>query len=358
MPRVGVAVGEHDDLGRPAGQVDRDVARDLELRLVHVRVARARRSCRRARRTRASRSPAARRAPRPRRCRAASAAAATSPAPSGGVQTTIRSTPATCAGHGAHDERRDEVARHVDADRVERHPAPLEHDAGLDLERDVGAAAAPRASGARGRRARAAPRAAASPARRARAPARRRRARAPTRARPSSPARLDLARRCVIAVIRSTGTSRIDDAPAASSCGQQPPDVGGGHERVHGDHPRLGERQHARRARADERADRVERRLAARSASGSGARAPRRRRAASPTSWRRVGALARADQHRLRREAATPSERRPFVRSVFPRRDEVDDRVGEPEPRRDLDRAGHVDELDRRPAAARASRRG
>ena len=98
-------------------------------------VARARRSCRRARRRRASRSPAARRAPRPRRCRAASAAAATRPAPAGGVQTTIRSHARGLRRHGAHDERRDEVARDVDPDRVERHPAALEHDARLDLER-------------------------------------------------------------------------------------------------------------------------------------------------------------------------------------------------------------------------------
>ena len=69
-----------------------------------------------------------------------SAAAAISPAPSGGVQTTIRRTPATCAGTTHITSVEIEVARHVDADRVERHPAALEHHAGLDLERDVGGA--------------------------------------------------------------------------------------------------------------------------------------------------------------------------------------------------------------------------
>ena len=36
--RVGMSVRDDDDLGRPAGQVDRHVARDLELRVVHVLV--------------------------------------------------------------------------------------------------------------------------------------------------------------------------------------------------------------------------------------------------------------------------------------------------------------------------------
>ena len=36
--RVGVRVRDDDDLGRPARQVDRHVAGDLELRVVHVRV--------------------------------------------------------------------------------------------------------------------------------------------------------------------------------------------------------------------------------------------------------------------------------------------------------------------------------
>ena len=41
-------------------------------------------------------------------------------------------------GHRAHDERRDETARHVDADRAERKPASLELDAGPNLEPNVG----------------------------------------------------------------------------------------------------------------------------------------------------------------------------------------------------------------------------
>ena len=137
---------------------------------------------------------------------------------------------------------------------------------------------------------------------------------------------------------------------------QQPPDVRRRHERVHGDHARLGEREHARRARAgDERADLVERAPRARSASGSGCArvddaAQDRRRAgsgASPSS--------RADEHRLGGEER--AERAQAVRAQrVAARDEVDDRVGEPEPRRDLDRARDLDELDRRRRARRAAR--
>ena len=126
-----------DDLGRPAGQVDRRRrARPRASRRSRT-VARARRSCRRAA-TYASQPiacgpPSAHTSSMP----SSSAAAAIRPAPAGGVQTTMRRDAGHLRGHGAHDERRDEVARHVDADGVERHPAPFEHDARLDLERDV-----------------------------------------------------------------------------------------------------------------------------------------------------------------------------------------------------------------------------
>ena len=266
-------------------------------------------------------------------------------------------------GHGAHDERRDEAARHVDADRLRAAPSARSSTtpgstSSVDVARPLRLVPAAHAVGEREQRLAREQRPA---RRRARAPARRRRARAPTRAPRRVAALADVARRSLrrslIASHPLDGTSRIDDAPARLEPRQQPPDVGGRDERVHRDHARLGERQHARRARAgDERADLVERRLAARSASGSGARAPRRPRAASTTSCARVGALA-ADQHRLRREQR--AERAQAVRAQrVPARDEVDDRVGEPEPRRDLDRAGDVDELDRRPASARASSRG
>ena len=97
---------------------------------------------------------------------------------------------------------------------------------------------------------------------------------------------------------------------------QQLPHVLRRHERVHRDHALLRERQHARRARADDLADLVELAPAARSASGSGARAPRRRRASS-----RRAAPRRRPRGRSApppRRTAMPSERRPFVRSVFP----------------------------------------
>src|SRR5581483_1724437 len=81
---------------------------------------RGRRSWRRGARTQASRSPAARRAPTPRRGRAP-------PPPP-------RRDPRRPR---AHDERRDEVARHVDPDARDRQPAPLQPHAGLDLELDV-----------------------------------------------------------------------------------------------------------------------------------------------------------------------------------------------------------------------------
>ena len=134
QPRV--AVAEHDDLGRPAGQVDRHVARDLELRVVHVRAAGpddlvdaldvgepADRL----------RPPSAQTSSTP----SSSAAAATMP---DALRRRADDDPPHAGHlrrHDAHDECRDEVARHVDADGVERHPAPLEHDARLDLERHV-----------------------------------------------------------------------------------------------------------------------------------------------------------------------------------------------------------------------------
>ena len=312
--RPRIAVAEHDDLGRAARQVDRDVARDLELRVVHVRVARARRSCRRARRRRASRSPARRRAPRPRRPRAARRPrrqarplrrrADDDPPHAGDLR-----------GHDAHDERRDEVARDVDADRVERHPAALEHDARLDLERDVGGplrlVPAAHAVGELEQRLARQPRRVGDRARRLDTVELER----PLVAPPSSPRSL-ISADDRHAAIRSTGTIRIDEPPAASSCGQQAPDLRRRDERVHRDHARLGERQHARR-RAERRARRSRATPPpARSASRSGGGAPRRRRAASPRTA--PPPRRRARRARPPTRAATPSERRPFVRSVLP----------------------------------------
>ena len=231
----------------------------------------------------------------------------------------------------------------------ERHPAPLELDA----------RARPRAGSRRG----AGARASAAPRRRARGarpresrrPARRRRLDAVERAAPSrhAPRRRARGRRATIVVdaahasIRSTGTSRIDDAARGLEPREQPPDVGGGDERVHRDHARLGERDDARRARAgDELADLLERGL--RRVEHQVARLARLDDAA------RIGREPRARSSAPRRRSSTASEaksapeRAEAVRAQrVPARDEVDDRVGEAEPRRDLDRAGDVDELDR-----------
>ena len=122
----------------PAGRSIATSRDDRELRVVHVRAARARRSCPRARRMRGSAIACAPPSAHTSSIPSSSAARATRPAPSGGVQTTIAPHAGDLRRHGAHDERRDEPARHVDADRVERHPAPLELDAGLHLEPHVG----------------------------------------------------------------------------------------------------------------------------------------------------------------------------------------------------------------------------
>ena len=200
----------------------------------------------------------ARRAPRPRRCRAPRRPRRRARRPAAAC----RRRSADARGlrrHGAHDERRDEVARHVDADRVERHPAALERRRPARPRARCRPAAAPRASGERGRRARAAPRAAASPPATARAGST-----------PSSSTR-PLAHR-LVAPLLDLGDDRHRGHPLDGhdqdrrragrlELRQQPPDLGGRHERVHGDHARLGERQHARRAGGDELADRGQRRL-------------------------------------------------------------------------------------------------
>ena len=220
------------------------------------------------------------------------AAAATSSAPCGGVTTTMRSTPAACAGTAHMTSVETSDARDVDADRRERHPAPLELDARLDLERGCRPAAAPRASAARGRRARAPPRSGRSPPA-SRAPARRRRARSDHSRTRVVAARAARRRRSPRRAHAEHPLERHEqDRRRARRLerGQQPPDVLRRHDAVHGDHARLGERQHARRARAgNERADRLERRPPARSASGTARRARRRRcgrrrRAAAPSS--------------------------------------------------------------------------
>ena len=148
------------------------------------------------------------------------------------------------------------------------------------------------------------------------------------------------------ASIRSTGTSRIDVAPARLEPGEEPPDVGGRDERVHGDHARLRERDDARRARAgDERADLLERGLGRvqHQVAGLARLDDAGEDRAQPE--RGVVGLLGGDQHGLGGEER-PERAEPVRAQRVPAGDEVDDRVGQAEPRRHLDRAGDVDELD------------
>ena len=147
----------------------------------------------------------------------ASAAAATSPAPDGGVHDDDPLDARGLRRHGAHDERRDEPARHVDADR-----------ASGTQRRSSTTPGSTSSSTSRGR--------CASCQRRTRS------ASASSASRGSSSGSGDRARRLDAVelerplahgveaalldvvddpheTIRSTGTSRIDDAPAASSFG-------------------------------------------------------------------------------------------------------------------------------------------
>ena len=118
---------------------------------------------------------------------------------------------------GAHDERREQPARNVDADRAQRNPAALEHDAGLDLELDVARplSLVPAADAVGQRQQRLA---------RQQLGLRHcaRRLDAVELERPLAhgveAALLDVVDD-LHEIIRSTGTSRIDEAPAASSFG-------------------------------------------------------------------------------------------------------------------------------------------
>ena len=319
--RVAALAGTTTTSDGPAGKVDRDVARDVELRLVHVRARPARRSCRRADARHVGerrRSPAGRRSPTPRRARAA----APPRDEAGAVRRRADDDPLDARhqrGHGAHDERRDEAARDVDPDRVERDPAALELDAGRDLEADDPRAAAPRASGAPRRRARArllghaavgSARAGSTPSSRS---AHSRTASSP-RARTSSTIRRRSLIRASARPGRGGSTTRPPPrAPAAAARRRR---RGRG---VHRDHARLGERQDARRARArDERADRVERVLGRVEHEVARRRARRRRCGRRRRARRAAVAAPAARRAPPRTRAATPTERRPFVRSVLP----------------------------------------
>ena len=188
-------------------------------------------------------------------------------------------------------------------------------DAGLDLERDVGRplrlVPAANAVGER----RAAPRAAAAPARRRRAPARRRRARAPTCARPRRRLALDL-RDDAHREHPLDGDDEDRDAPTASSSGSSRQTSFAGTSACTATIPgsasgsTLGEREPiTSQISSSARLGRVQHQVAVRARLDDGAHhrdelARRRRRACRSA--------------RPAEEKSVPSERRPFVRSVFP----------------------------------------
>ena len=132
--RIRTLPGEDDDLGRPGGQIDGDLARHEQLRLVHVRAARAADLVHPRNRLRAIGER------RDRRWTAERPHLVDPEEPRGGgdeprAGRRRRDGDAADAGHerrdSAHDQGRDEAARDVDADRGERRPAPLELDTGL-----------------------------------------------------------------------------------------------------------------------------------------------------------------------------------------------------------------------------------
>ena len=156
-----LVVGDDDHLGRPARQVDRHVARDLELRVVHVLVAGADDLVDAA----DVREPADRLRPAERPDLVDPEQLGRGGDEAGALRRRADDDPLDARGlrgDGAHDERRDEVARHVDADRLRAGPSCARARRRARPRARRRAAAAPRASGARGRRARASPRAGAA----------------------------------------------------------------------------------------------------------------------------------------------------------------------------------------------------
>ena len=182
---LGIAAApEHDEhLRRPRRKIDRDVARHEQLRLVHVRVPRPDDLVDRRDRIRAVRERGDRLRPadRPHLVDAEQLRRSGDEPRAGGRRDDDdpRDT-RDLRRHGAHDERRDEPARHVDPDRFERNPAPLELDARLDLEPQIRGPLqlVPAADAVRERQERS--RRQTRRRRRRRAPARRRRARPPS----------------------------------------------------------------------------------------------------------------------------------------------------------------------------------
>ena len=134
---IRVRAGQHDDLGRAGRQVDRDVARDDQLGLVHGRAPRAYDLrdppdvCEPADGLRAADRPHVVESQQARRSRDRAR-----PAGRSGDDDPLHA--GLERGHRAHHERRDEPARHVDTDRLDCDPAPLELDAGGGFHAHVG----------------------------------------------------------------------------------------------------------------------------------------------------------------------------------------------------------------------------
>ena len=137
---VGAAADDHEHLRWTRGQIDRDLAKDEQLRLVHIRVprpddlvdSRDRLGAVRERRDRG------RPAHRPDLFDPEELGRGRHDRCTRRGRRDLDSVDAGNLGrHDAHHERRDEPPRHVHADGFERHPAPFELDARLDLEAQV-----------------------------------------------------------------------------------------------------------------------------------------------------------------------------------------------------------------------------
>ena len=150
---------------------------------------------------------------------------------------------------------------------------------------------------------------------------------------------------------RSIGRTRIDVAPASRSAGSKRPHVIGSDGGVHGDRPLVGQLEHRRRAHAREhvanRGQRLGRRVHHHVAPAS-CRDDAGEHQLEPLDEvvLLLDRAAAADQDRLGGEQRADQPQAVGARGRAGR-DEIDDRVGEPEARRRLDRAGDGDELGR-----------
>ena len=139
---VRVLAYQDDHLGRPRREVDRHVARDQQLGLVHVRVARPHDLVHALDRVRSvrERRDGLRTADRPHFADQIKRLGRRGDE-TGALRRRHHDDPldpCDLRRYCAHDERRHETTRDVDADGAKRHPAPLELDARCNLEADVG----------------------------------------------------------------------------------------------------------------------------------------------------------------------------------------------------------------------------